>query len=56
MVLLLGENAGKTLGHYATAWGTLPLSLVVIDEVVVGVGDRIELGDTVLVVQSQPGS
>ena len=29
---------------------------VVVDEVVLGVGDRIELGDTVLVVQAQPGS
>jgi FHA domain-containing protein len=29
---------------------------VVVDEVVLGVGDRIELGDTVLVVEAQPGS
>ena len=29
---------------------------VKVDEVVLGVGDRIELGDTVLVVQAQPGS
>jgi ethanolamine utilization protein EutA len=33
LVLLLRENLGKTLGHYVTAWGALPLRLVVIDEV-----------------------
>jgi ethanolamine utilization protein EutA len=30
---LVKENLGKTLGHYVTAWGALPLRLVVIDEV-----------------------
>jgi ethanolamine utilization protein EutA len=33
LVLLVRENLGKVLGHYVTAWGTLPLRLVVIDEV-----------------------
>jgi ethanolamine utilization protein EutA len=33
LVLLVKENLGKTLGHYVTAWGDLPLRLVVIDEV-----------------------
>ncbi len=35
LVLLVRENLGKTLGHYVTEWGTLPLNLVVIDEVTV---------------------
>jgi ethanolamine utilization protein EutA len=33
IVLLLRENAGKTLGHYVTEWGALPCRVVVIDEV-----------------------
>jgi ethanolamine utilization protein EutA len=33
LVLLLRENLGKVLGHYATEWGALPVELVVIDEV-----------------------
>jgi ethanolamine utilization protein EutA len=33
LVLLLSENAGKTLGHYVTEWGALPCRVVVIDEV-----------------------
>jgi ethanolamine utilization protein EutA len=35
LVLLLGENLGKALGHYATEWGALPVNLLVIDEVTV---------------------
>jgi ethanolamine utilization protein EutA len=33
LVLLVRENLGKTLGNYVSAWGALPLRLVVIDEV-----------------------
>jgi ethanolamine utilization protein EutA len=33
LVLLVRENLGKVLGHYATEWGGLPVNLVVIDEV-----------------------
>lgn len=32
LVLLLDQNAGKTLGSYATRWGRLPITLVVLDE------------------------
>lgn len=32
LVLLLDQNAGKTLGSYATRWGRLPVTLVVLDE------------------------
>ncbi len=32
VVLFVAENLGKVLGQYATAWGALPLNLVVIDE------------------------
>ena len=33
VVLLVSGNVGKTLGSFATAWGRLPVRLVVIDEV-----------------------
>lgn len=33
LLLLVSENVGKALGHYITQWGTLPVNLVVIDEV-----------------------
>jgi ethanolamine utilization protein EutA len=33
LVLLVRENVGKSLGHYVTQWGALPLNLVVLDEV-----------------------
>jgi ethanolamine utilization protein EutA len=33
LVLLVRENLGKILGHYATEWGALPVEVVVIDEV-----------------------
>lgn len=33
MVILMALNAGKVFGQYATEWGRLPLSLVVVDEV-----------------------
>ncbi|MCD6527889.1 MAG: ethanolamine ammonia-lyase reactivating factor EutA [Desulfuromonas sp.] len=33
MVLVVSDNAGKTLGNYASNWGQLPVKLVVIDEI-----------------------
>ncbi|MBI3865086.1 MAG: ethanolamine ammonia-lyase reactivating factor EutA [Planctomycetia bacterium] len=33
LVLLTAGNIGKTLGQYATRWGALPVTLVVIDEI-----------------------
>lgn len=33
IALLVDVNAGKALGHYATAWGAVPAALVVIDEI-----------------------
>lgn len=33
LVLLTTRNIGHTLGNYATRWGTLPCTLVVLDEV-----------------------
>jgi ethanolamine utilization protein EutA len=35
LVLLMRENLGKALGHCVSAWGAIPLTLVVIDEVAV---------------------
>lgn len=35
IVLLLDENGGKTVGHYATDWGLAPQPLLVLDEVAV---------------------
>jgi ethanolamine utilization protein EutA len=35
LLLMLQENLGKVLGHYATDWGALPLDVVVLDEVTV---------------------
>lgn len=32
LVLLVNQNVGKTLGQYATRWGKLPVTLVVLDE------------------------
>jgi ethanolamine utilization protein EutA len=33
LVLLAASNIGKTLGQYATRWGRLPVTLLIIDEV-----------------------
>jgi ethanolamine utilization protein EutA len=33
LVLLVPENLGKVLGGYITRWGTLPMNLIVVDEV-----------------------
>ncbi|WP_434777426.1 ethanolamine ammonia-lyase reactivating factor EutA [Neisseria sp. Ec49-e6-T10] len=35
IVLLIDCNVGKSLGSYATAWGQLPVNLIVIDEVTI---------------------
>jgi ethanolamine utilization protein EutA len=32
LVLFVSQNAGKTLGSYASDWGKLPVKLIVIDE------------------------
>jgi ethanolamine utilization protein EutA len=32
LVVFVTQNVGKVLGQYITAWGSLPLCLVVIDE------------------------
>ena len=32
LVFLMQENLGKVLGNYVTAWGALPLNVVVVDE------------------------
>jgi ethanolamine utilization protein EutA len=44
LILLVRENLGKVLGHYVTQWGTLPLNLVVIDEVAVRDAQFVQLG------------
>jgi ethanolamine utilization protein EutA len=44
LVLLVGENLGKVLGHYATEWGRLPLTLVVLDEVAVRDAHYVQVG------------
>jgi ethanolamine utilization protein EutA len=44
LVLLVRENLGKTLGHYVTAWGTLPLALIVIDEIAVRDAQYVQIG------------
>ncbi len=35
LVLFLPQNLGKVMGNYVTAWGTMPLRLVVVDELAV---------------------
>ncbi|MGH7135979.1 MAG: ethanolamine ammonia-lyase reactivating factor EutA, partial [Pirellulales bacterium] len=32
LVLLVNQNVGKALGHYAARWGSLPVRLIVLDE------------------------
>lgn len=44
VVILMSANAGKVFGQYATAWGSLPLSLVVVDEVSVPDARFVQLG------------
>ena len=45
LVLFTPHNIGKTLGHYATAWGALPLRLVVVDEIAVKNAQYARLGE-----------
>jgi ethanolamine utilization protein EutA len=45
LVLFSPHNIGKTLGHYVTAWGALPLRLVVVDEIVVKNAQYAHLGE-----------
>ena len=44
LVLFTPHNIGKTLGHYASAWGALPVSLVVADEIAVKNAQYAHLG------------
>jgi ethanolamine utilization protein EutA len=44
LVLLLAENLGKILGHYVSDWGSLPLRLVVIDEIAVRDAQYVQVG------------
>jgi ethanolamine utilization protein EutA len=44
LVLLVQENVGKVLGHYVTGWGTLPLNLVVLDEIAVPDAQYAQIG------------
>jgi ethanolamine utilization protein EutA len=44
LVLLMRENLGKVLGQYVTEWGTLPLTLLVIDEVPVRTAQYVHVG------------
>lgn len=44
LVLLVGENVGKALGNYVTAWGTAPRNLVVVDEVAERAAQYVRLG------------
>jgi len=44
LVLLYGHNAGKTLGSYATEWGKLPVTLIVIDEINVRHASFVNIG------------
>jgi ethanolamine utilization protein EutA len=45
LVLFTSHNIGKTLGHYATAWGALPVRLVVVDEIAVRNAQYAHLGE-----------
>jgi ethanolamine utilization protein EutA len=44
LVFLVRENVGKVLGHYVTAWGALPLNLVVLDEIAVRDAQYAQIG------------
>jgi ethanolamine utilization protein EutA len=44
LVLLVQENLGKVLGHYVTAWGALPLNLIVLDEIAVRNAQYAQIG------------
>src|SRR5262249_39649151 len=44
LVLVMRENVGKVLGHYVPAWGALPLTLVIIDEVAIRDAQYLQIG------------
>jgi ethanolamine utilization protein EutA len=44
LVILVPDNVGKVLGQYVTRWGTRPITLVVIDEIVVRDGQYVHIG------------
>jgi ethanolamine utilization protein EutA len=44
LVLLVQENLGKVLGQYVTRWGSLPLRVLVIDEVCVPDAQYVQIG------------
>ncbi|HEV3117069.1 MAG TPA: ethanolamine ammonia-lyase reactivating factor EutA [Gemmataceae bacterium] len=44
LVLMVKENIGKTLGHYVTQWGALPLKLVVLDEIAIPDAQFVQIG------------
>jgi ethanolamine utilization protein EutA len=44
LVLLVQENLGKALGHYATDWGRLAVDLAVIDEVAERDAQYVQIG------------
>ncbi|MEX2113179.1 MAG: ethanolamine ammonia-lyase reactivating factor EutA [Pirellulales bacterium] len=44
IVLLMPENLGNVLGQYATEWGTMPLNLIVIDEIAARDAQYVQIG------------
>jgi ethanolamine utilization protein EutA len=44
LILLVEENVGKTLGHYVTRWGSLPLRILVIDELPLREAQYVRIG------------
>ena len=44
LVLLVGPNLGKVLGNYATRWGRLAQSLIVVDEVPLADAQFVRIG------------
>jgi ethanolamine utilization protein EutA len=44
LILLVEENVGKTLGHFITRWGSLPMRLLVIDELPVRNAQFVRIG------------
>ena len=44
LVLLVTNNVGKTLGHYVTDWGRLPVRVIVVDEIPTRNANFVSLG------------
>jgi ethanolamine utilization protein EutA len=44
LVFLVQENLGKVLGQYVTRWGTLPLRVLVIDEIALRDAQYVQIG------------